>query len=74
MVSTVSSPTRQIAAPPKAVFRAWGSGGLGVAAVVIGTDVEFGVEVLAAGAKSVLTAARASTVPWPTSAFHPAGG
>jgi hypothetical protein len=42
--------------------------------VVIGTGAELGVEVLAAGAESVLTAARASTVPWPTSASHPADG
>jgi hypothetical protein len=74
MVSAVSSATKQIAAPPKAVFRACGSGGLGVAGGVIGTDAGLGAEVLAAGAKSVLTAAKASTVPWPTSASHPAGG
>jgi hypothetical protein len=42
--------------------------------VVIGSGAGAGLEVFAGGPASVLTAARASIVPLPTTGSHPAGG
>lgn len=70
------SASRQIAAPAKAVCRARRSDGPGVDRLGTGTATGAGslVAVPACGIESLLTAARASTVPLPTSGSHPAGG
>ena len=63
-----------MAAPRNAVSRACEFGGFPGGGEVTGTGAGAGLEVLAGGLESVLTAASASIVPLPTSGSHPADG